>query len=356
MRVLITGHVGFVGRRFWRVLSEQGHHVTGVDIRPLGRAPACGPVELNHGGDVLRRLLPPGARTTYRTRSYARTTLQEDAREFFRSNTTHYDLVVHLAAVVGGRATIEGDPLAVAADLAIDAEMFQWAMRTRPGRIVYYSSSAAYPVDLQTATRYVPDTSMIGKCRDFETGWPKTEVPNRRALREDDINLDRARFGVPDLTYGWAKLTGEMLARHAEGEGLRVHVFRPFSGYAADQDLDYPFPSFVDRAHRRADPFQVWGDGTQCRDWIHIDDVVAGTLAAVDQDVPGPVNLCTGRATSFNELADLVTEAAGYRPQIEHVLDAPRGVAYRVGDPTRLHEFYRPRIDLEEGIARALAD
>jgi hypothetical protein len=51
--------------------------------------------------------------------------------------------VVHLAAIVGGRSTIEGAPLSVAVDLSLDAELFNWALRTRPGRIVYFSSSAA---------------------------------------------------------------------------------------------------------------------------------------------------------------------------------------------------------------------
>lgn len=308
MRVLITGHNGFVGRHFWRVLEKRGHDLTGVDIVPSDPA-----------------------------------FVGKDARDFFRRNDIRYDLVVHLAAVVGGRATIEGAPLKVAVDLSIDAELFQWALRTRPGRIVYYSSSAAYPVGLQEKT-----------VRWFGPGiGPMIEKPNTTRLIERDVAFDY--IGAPDLTYGWAKLTGEMLAQHAEAEGLRVHVFRPFSGYGEDQDLSYPFPAFIHRAVQRDDPFEVWGSGLQVRDWIHIDDVVAATLAAVEQDVPGPTNLCTGRPTSFLELARLVTRAAGYSPAVQVLPDAPTGVHYRVGDPTKLHSFYQPRVELEEGIRRALA-
>jgi nucleoside-diphosphate-sugar epimerase len=251
-----------------------------------------------------------------------------DCRDFFKADDTRFDLVVHLAAIVGGRQTIDGQPLKVATDLAIDSDMFQWALRTRPARIVYYSSSAAYPVSLQ----------------DGEDTW---------CMAESDINFER--LGRPDMTYGWAKLTGEILAQHAETEGLRVHVFRPFSGYGEDQDASYPFGAFRDRARAKADPFEVWGTGEQVRDFIHIDDVVASTLAAVDQDVPGPVNLCTGRATSFLELADLFTKEAGYRPQITPLSDKPVGVQYRVGDPTRMLSFYQPRVSLEDGIRRAMA-
>ena len=56
-----------------------------------------------------------------------------DCREFFTSSSEsheRYDLLLHFAAVVGGRAKIEGSPLSVADDLAIDAVAFQWAIDT----------------------------------------------------------------------------------------------------------------------------------------------------------------------------------------------------------------------------------
>ena len=169
---------------------------------------------------------------------------------------------------------------------------------------------------------------------------------NDYRLKESDIDLEN--IDNPDLTYGWSKLTGEMLASHAEKAGVRVHVFRPFSGYGSDQALDYPFPSFIARAKRKDNPFEIWGDGTQTRDWIHIDDIVDATMAAVVEDVEGP--------TSFNELAEIVSKESGYKPWLDHKLSAPKGVHYRVGDPTKLNEFYIPKIPLEEGVRRALSE
>ena len=171
-------------------------------------------------------------------------------------------------------------------------------------------------------------------------------------LSEDDIDLDHVRR--PDATYGLAKVTGEQLAAHAEADGTRVHILRPFSGYGGDQDEAYPFPAFIARARHGDDPFEVWGDGTSIRDWIHIDDLVGATLAAIAHDVTGPVNLGLGRPTTFDELARLVTERAGYTPAIKHLPDAPQGVHTRVSDPARMLRFYRPLVDLEEGIARVL--
>lgn len=286
MHVLLTGHRGFVGRHLHRALEERGHDVLGVDYE------RC----------------------------------HSDALDFFRYDTGGYDLAVHCAAVVGGRASIDGSPLGVATNLALDSWYMRWLVRARIPRAVYFSSSAAYPVALQ-------------------------QPGEIRRLVEGDIDLDSPR--LPDATYGLAKVTGERLARYAEAEGCRVHVFRPMSGYGEDQADCYPFPAFIRRARERQDPFEIWGDGSSTRDWIHIDDLVGATLAAVDQDITGPINLGTGRATSFDQLAQMVTEAAGYRPQLKHLATAPQGVHHRVCDPTRMLDYYQPRVSLEDGIRRA---
>lgn len=286
MRILLTGHRGFVGRHLHAALEARGDDVTGIDLAD---------------GD--------------------------DALDFFRTDDTQFDVAFHCAAIVGGRASIDGSPLGVATNLALDAWYFRWLIRTGTPRAVYFSSSAAYPVVLQ-------------------------QPGDVRRLYEEDINL--AYMEEPDATYGWAKLTGEKLATYAEAEGCRILIPRPFSGYGVDQDQAYPFPAFIQRAKRRDDPFEIWGSGDSTRDWIHIDDLIGATLALLDADVTGPVNLGWGRATSFDELARIVYTAAGYQPQLKHRGDAPRGVHHRVCDPARMLEHYMPRITLEEGVRRAL--
>ncbi len=87
MNILITGSHGFVGRAFRRALPHA--NLTLVDLK--------------NG---------------------------VDCRKFFQLDKKQYDLVIHLAAVVGGRMMIENEPLALAVDLAIDAEFATWAMRT----------------------------------------------------------------------------------------------------------------------------------------------------------------------------------------------------------------------------------
>ena len=198
MDVLITGSSGFVGKYFKDRLQQ--YNLTLIDIK-----------------DGI------------------------DCRDFFKKEDKSYDLVIHLAAIVGGRESIEGRPMAVADNLSIDSEFFQWCLRTNPKKIVYFSSSAAYPTWKQSAEAQ----KTLGNIR----------------LKESDINLDM--FGKPDMTYGWSKITGEFLAQFVPN----VHIFRPFSGYGWDQDLTYPFPMYVKRAINVDNPFEVWGPGTQTRDF-----------------------------------------------------------------------------------------
>lgn len=295
VRALVLGDQGFLGRHFSQELTARGYQVTGLDVK---RAPS------------------------------------QDCRLYFQANpTVEYDLVVHCAAVIGGRRRIERAPLATAANLSIDAELFRWAAIAHPRRLLYISSSAAYPICLQ------------------EPGEPWMQ------LRESDFDLSYEPFvGQPDEVYGWSKVMGEVLAQKLRSEGVKVTVVRPFSGYGPEQDVTYPFPAFIARALAHEDPFRVWGSGEQVRDFIHVDDLVQGALEIVKSGTPDPVNLCTGRGVSFTELADLVCEGAGYHPRIERLWEEPSGVAYRVGSTRVMEQYYVPKITIEEGIRRALRE
>jgi nucleoside-diphosphate-sugar epimerase len=240
-----------------------------------------------------------------------------------------YDLVVHAAAHVGGRSDIDNRAAYLGAyNAQLDGAFFEWVLRTKPRHVVYLSSSAVYPVTLQG-----------------EDGVPLVETM-----------ADPMDPRLPDQTYGWTKLVGERWAAEVNALGsTRVHIVRPFSGYGCGQSVDYPFIAFAERARSREDPFKVWGSGLQVRDWIHIDDVVAGIMAVVEADVIEPVNLGTGRGLTMIEVAELVTEAAGYDPDLAFDPDMHPGVLHRVADTTRMRAYYTPTIDVESGILRVLA-
>ena len=233
------------------------------------------------------------------------------------ASATDFDYALHLAAMVGGRLMIENNPLAVADDLSIDAAYWGWAKVARPRKTVTFSSSAAYPIKLQRREHYV-------------------------LLREDMITFDDD-MGMPDMSYGWAKLTCEYLGRLAyEKHGLKSIAYRPFSGYGEDQDDTYPFPSICKRvlANRGAPEVTVWGSGTQMRDFIHIEDCVDAVLATVDQiDDAGAVNLSTGILTSFIDFAALPPSCAVFPRRSGAIRQTRRRVCarrrYRQADRSR---------------------
>lgn len=318
-RVLITGGAGFVGRHFVRAFLERGDDVDVVD--PI--VPHTGAIHPNDGWP----LFDPRDYTGFQF-------IQTDCRDFFKQDGgDQYDCAIHLAAVVGGRLMIERNPIAVADDLSIDAHFWQWAVQHKPRKVVCFSSSAAYPIKYQRER-------------------------DHRPLTEDLISFE-SDLGMPDMTYGWAKLTCEYLARLAhERHGIDVVCYRPFSGYGEDQDDSYPFPSICKRVIANAGnpTITVWGSGRQMRDFIHIDDCVHGVLSTMDQISDGSaINLSTGVGTSFFEFAALAASIYGYEVVPQGTTDKPEGVFARVGDTVLQTSLgFRYSISFVEGVTRAL--
>lgn len=305
MRICITGGAGFVGKAFAKRLLADNHDVLIVD--------------------------PDENKMMFWDHKFQ--WCVDDLRRFVQvESCDQFDLIIHCAAVVGGRLKIEGDPLAVATNLSIDADFFNWIVRgKKPKKVIYFSSSAVYPIELQQRNRHC-------------------------ALSEALVDLNRTRFGLPDQTYGFAKFAGELLAKQAvEKYGVNVVIYRPFSGYGTDQALDYPFPSIIQQVNRREDPITIWGSGDQERDFIHIDDIVEAVLATYERLPAGAtLNLGTGIATSFKKLADLACVIAGHKAKIVTDATKPEGVFSRIADVYELEKWYKPKILLSEGITRAL--
>ena len=325
-KALVTGGCGFVGRHMCKRLHDDGYYVVAVDnlVSEGSMDPGQWPAHLYISDSMNFVFMHMSCQEFF-----------DDGVPYFGENPK-WDLVIHLAAVVGGRNTIENEPLLVAKDLEIDSRFFNWAvgLTERPGIVVYFSSSAAYPIDLQT----------------FEC---------HRALKEDDlrVNTKRGTLGVPDMSYGWAKLTGEFLTQLArEKYGLNVAVYRPFSGYGEDQAECYPFPSILKKIMSGEKEIEIWSDSY--RDFVYIDDIVDCVITTMHRVAAEKteLNIASGRATSFSELARLIAkEIHGTDDDlcVKVAGDKPKGVYYRVGDTTKASAFgWTAQTSLEDAIKR----
>lgn len=332
---LISGGCGFVGRNMVkRLFSTTKDTIIFIDDLSVGTHPSTWLDE-----PLIKETLGVQYYGSENRLVYIETDFREFVMEMAKDASyikTKYGLkvdkfadVFHFAAIVGGRAKIDGDPLLVARDLSIDAEFFYWITRQKPERVLYPSSSAAYPINLQTEDGAI-------------------------ALKESDIDFND--MGQPDMTYGWTKLTGEFLAKIAASHyGIHITCIRPFSGYGEDQDLTYPTPAIARRAALKEDPFEVWGTGYQGRDFVHIDDILDCMLLAMDKINDGTaINIGQGVLTSFRDLIKLFTEFANYNPPIKQLLDKPVGVHSRYSDMTWVKENlgWEPKISIREGMRR----
>ncbi len=323
MKVLIFGGAGFVGRHYTEHFLSKKYYVEIVDnIAPLS------------GGLSPKRwkLFNP-----YKFKKKFKF-INQDCRNYFKKKLNKkFDLVINLAAIVGGREVIEYNPLAVAEDLEIDTAFWRWAVKNKNkiNHIITYSSSAAYPINLQKKKNY-------------------------RLLKESDIDFSKQYLGKPDLSYGWAKLNNEYLALLAfEKYGIKNTVFRPFSGYGSDQDLNYPFPSIIKRAieHDKNKNFIVWGTGLQSRDFIHIKDVVRGSLIISKKIKNGKaVNLSNGKFLNFISLAKLILNMLGKKNiKVFGNSNKPEGVFARGGSVSLQKKLgFVSKISINDGIEMAI--
>lgn len=229
---------------------------------------------------------------------------------------THYDVVYHLAANILDVDARFKAGVNIYYDIGLDFRMAQYIQNHPPGCYVYPSSCA---VD----------------------------------------NLEDP--------YSWIKLTGERFCHALHKTGVEVVILRPFSGYGSDQSPDYPFRAILERVLRGDDPVVVWGDGTQVRDWIHVDDLMRAFLLApalFPRDVP--IEIGTGVGTSMLDLAFMMANEVAHRrdqyetqmvPRVECDSSKETSSLKRVASimPALAHGW-KSTIPLEEGIARAVTD
>jgi nucleoside-diphosphate-sugar epimerase len=104
---------------------------------------------------------------------------------------------------------------------------------------------------------------------------------------------------------------------------------------------------------------EIWGDGTQTRSFMYIDDCTLGIdmIMHCDELIATPVNLGSAELVSINRLVDLVEEIGGVKLHRTYKLDAPRGVAGRNSDNTMIQRIlkWEPSTPLRDGLAKTFA-
>jgi UDP-glucuronate 4-epimerase len=171
------------------------------------------------------------------------------------------------------------------------------------------------------------------------------------AFREDDPCL------TPASPYAATKRMGELLlSSYRDLFGLGVSALRYFTVYGPRQRPDMAIAKFVD-AIRHERPITLFGDGSSRRDYTYIDDIVTGTVAAIERIQPGQYeiyNLGGTHTISLAELVATIEQVVGKKAMIDRQPDQPGDVpiTYANIDRARAALGYEPTTRPDEGIAR----
>ncbi|GAA2228117.1 MULTISPECIES: SDR family NAD(P)-dependent oxidoreductase [Kitasatospora] len=306
--VVVTGGASFIGSHLADALVALGARVTVVD---------------NLSSGLLENIADQVA-------SGAITFHEADLRDAAATERVlaGADTVFHLAAAHGGRGYVDLHQAACAENLYLDGLVFRTALKSGVRKVVYASSGCIYPLHLQG------DLSV-------------------------DLLLTEDLAGPPydaDGMYGHAKLMGELTLRAMHQEyGLKAASCRYFTVYGPRGIENHAVIAMMARALIRQNPFEIWGDGTQVRNWTYVDDIVSGTILAGEHiDDGSAVNLGTTERITVLEAAHMICEMAGYQPEFAFRTDMPTGPVNRIASFERAADIlgWQPGTLFAEGVRK----
>lgn len=308
--VLVTGGASFIGSHLTDALVERGAKVRIVDDLSSGRLEniqqhlANGAVEFIHAD-----LREPG---------------------ITRMAMQGIEYVFHMAADHGGRGYVDLHQAGPASNLFLGGLVFWEAHRAGIEKVIFASSGCVYPNFLQSD----PDEEVY--------------------LAED---LVKPPYDADNM-YGWAKLMNELTlkAYHQEYKVKAVSC-RYFTVYGPRGVENHAVIAMIAKAFIGQDPFEVWGDGTQVRNWTYIDDIVCGTILAAEKIDDGTaVNLGTMERVRVSDAVKMVLEYTGHRAEIKLLPDMPTGPLNRVADNSLARRLlgWEPQVPFREGLKRTI--
>ncbi len=312
--IVIGGAGGFIGGSLARYFIEQGFtRIRAIDKKPLPdwyqRVPGVENLCLDLSEETNCKRAVEGAVEVY-----------------------------NLAADMGGMGFIERFRIMCLRSILINTHMIEAAYRAGAQRYFYSSSACAYNTDLQ-------------------------KDPKCRALKESDAYPAMAERG-----YGWEKLVSEMFCQEYWAErGMKTAIARFHNVYGPNGTWDggrEKAPAAISRKVIEAKDsgrheITIWGDGTQTRSFMYIDDCVKGIdmITHCERLIATPINLGSSELVSINELVSIVEAIGRIKLKRHYDLTAPKGVAGRNSDNTFIRKIlgWEPNTPLRKGMAETYA-
>lgn len=292
---LVIGGNGFIGFNLVKRLKQEGHYVAVIDIKEA--LYETSPADEVIIGDA------------------------SENRVLNKVNIDEYDRVYQLAADMGGAGFIftgDNDADVMINSVGINVAVANWLTKNDfKGTLFYSSSVCAYSID---------------------------QV--KRKIREEDIYPAN-----PDSNYGWEKIFSERLYQAcAKNKGLDIRIARfnnCYGEYATYKGGREKSPAAICRKALLDNPVEIWGDGQQVREFIHVDDLLDAVEVIMQSDHKEPINIGVDECYKIDEVVRILTDK-----EIKHVEGAV-GLQIRVTDNRKIKSLgWYPKIPLEVGLKR----
>jgi UDP-glucuronate 4-epimerase len=305
MRVLVTGGAGFIGSHLVEKLLATGHNVAILD-------------DFNDFYDP--QIKAANIAAVWNNAPVHHVDLREDAAVRNLFHREKFDAIVHLAARAGVRPSIQHPQLYYDTNVTGTLHLLEAARVTGVQRFVFASSSSVY-----------------GICK---------TVPFR-----EDFHLTQTIS-----PYAATKIAGEFLcSTYSHLYQMPVVALRYFTVYGPRQRPDLAIHQFTKRIHN-AEPIDQFGDGTTRRDYTYIDDIIQGTMAALNYR--GPLfdifNLGESETIELRELIAAIEKAVGRKAKINRMPEQPGDVPLTCADISKARQLlgYKPAIKFGEGLPK----
>lgn len=281
------------------------------------------------GSAIVRRLAAEGCtKLITRTRAELDLTDQQAVNRFFETERPEY--VFLAAAKVGGIWANQTRPAEFIRDnLFIEANVIDAAWRAGTRKLLYLGSSCVYP---KFADQPIREESLLAGALE------PTNEP-----------------------YAVAKIAGIVMAQSYRRQyGMNAVSLMPTNLYGPEDNFDlessHVLPALIRKFHDAREsgaPFvTLWGTGTPCREFLHVDDLAdAAVFLMRNYNEAGVINVGAGEDVSIAELAGIVRETTGYEGEIRYDSSKPDGTPRKLLDVSRLHALgWRARTGLRDGI------
>ena len=315
-RVLVTGGASFIGSHLVDKLVTLGSNVTVIDDLSSGKKE-----NLSQSWDKIQ---------------FKKNDLEYITKSELNNLFRDQEIVFHLAAIHGGRGFITTHPADVSSNFSIDHHVFEACMNSNVKNLVFASTACVYPTELQN------------------------EIGSNYKLKEEDSDpLKLDGYMSADIEYGWGKLMSEMqLHAFRKQYGLKGCPVRFVTAYGPRENKTHAIIALIYKAIEKMEPFEIWGNGEQERDFTYVEDIVEGSILAGEKIFDGtPINLGTGTRYKIKEVVEMICKILNWRPDnFKFDTSKPVGALSRALDNSTAKKLlgWEPRFTLEDGLEKTI--